>query len=89
MKYLKCNYLYNYNLIVGQAGGFCGICLVYPLDTAKTRLQTYSTYNSTTDVLGSMIKADGVKSLYRGLPAPAIGFGLTFAISFRYSHFDF
>jgi solute carrier family 25 carnitine/acylcarnitine transporter 20/29 len=46
------------------------------------RMQTYSTYTSTLDVARKMIEADGFKSLYRGLPSPALGFGLTFAVSF-------
>lgn len=31
-----------------------------------------------------MIRVDGYKSLYRGLLAPSLGFGLTFAVSFGY-----
>ena len=70
--------------LAGNVGGLIGICVVYPLDTAKTRLQTYPHYKSTSDVIRSMIKADGVQSIYRGIPAPALGFGLTFAVSFRF-----
>ena len=69
--------------IAGNVGGLVGICVVYPLDTAKIRMQTYKSYTSTSDVLLKMVKIDGVGSLYRGLASPALGFGLTFAISFR------
>lgn len=71
--------------IAGNVGGLIGICVVYPLDTAKIRMQTQQHYKSTSDVLHAMIKNDGIGSLYRGLASPALGFGLTFAISFRSS----
>jgi hypothetical protein len=48
------------------------------------RMQTYSNYTNTFDVARKMVAADGFRSLYRGLPSPALGFGLTFAVSFRY-----
>jgi Mitochondrial carrier protein len=69
--------------IAGNVGGLIGICVVYPLDTAKIRMQTQKHYKSTSDVLRTMVKIDGIGSLYRGLASPALGFGLTFAISFR------
>jgi len=73
--------------IAGKLGGLVGICTVYPLDTAKIRLQTSNKYTSTFDVIKKMVQADGVKSLYRGIPSPAFGFGFTFAISFStYGH---
>jgi solute carrier family 25 carnitine/acylcarnitine transporter 20/29 len=71
--------------IAGNIGGVLGISVVYPLDTAKVRLQVtgIETYKSSFDVLSSMIKKDGLFSIYRGLLSPATGFGVTFAISFR------
>lgn len=68
--------------IAGNTGGLIGITVVYPLDTAKIRLQCYPQYSSAFQVISHMVKNDGVKSLYRGLLSPATGFGLTFAISF-------
>ncbi len=68
--------------IAGNVGGLIGISVVYPLDTAKMRLQVYPQYKSAYDVLTSMAKADGITSIYRGLTSPALGFGLTFAVSF-------
>ena len=41
-------------------------------------------YKGTSHVMKSMIKQDGFRALYRGLSAPTLGFGLTFAISFRF-----
>lgn len=70
--------------VAGNVGGLIGISVVYPLDTAKIRMQTHTQYKSTSDVLRKMVQTDGVQSLYRGLASPAAGFGLTFAISFRY-----
>ncbi len=69
--------------IAGNVGGLIGICAVYPLDTAKIRMQTYPHYKGMYDVMNQMIKNDGIHSLYRGIPSPALGFGLTFAVSFR------
>lgn len=48
-------------------------------------MQTYPNYTNTLDVARKMMAADGFKSLYRGLPSPALGFGLTFAVSFRFA----
>jgi len=70
------------DFVAGNIAGIIGITLVYPLDTAKMRLQVSNKYNSTFDVLSSMIKKNGVGSMYRGLASPASGFGLTFAVSF-------
>ena len=75
------NFLHEF--IAGNVGGLMGITLVYPLDTAKIRMQVYSQYTSTMNVITSMTKQDGFKSLYRGISFPAMGFGLTFAVSFR------
>lgn len=71
-----------HEFIAGNIGGLIGITVVYPLDTAKTRLQVYSKYKTTWDVISSMVRHNGITSLYRGLTSPALGFGLTFAVSF-------
>jgi solute carrier family 25 carnitine/acylcarnitine transporter 20/29 len=76
----KGNFLQEF--IAGNVGGLIGICVVYPLDTAKIRLQTHREYKGTFDVVSTMVRTDGVGSLYRGLLSPALGFGLTFAVSF-------
>lgn len=77
----KGNFLQEF--VAGNAGGLIGITLVYPLDTAKIRMQVYPQYKSAPEVIKDMVRQDGAKSLYRGLLSPALGFGLTFAISFR------
>jgi hypothetical protein len=73
-----------HEFIAGNVGGIIGISIVYPLDTAKTRMQVFPHYKSQGDVIRSMIKQDGWKSLYRGLTSPVLAFGFTFALSFRY-----
>lgn len=80
--------------VAGNAGGLAGIVTVYPLDTLKIRQQTYPNSGTMKDVFLEMKKQDGVnhephynifpileqvKSLYRGMLSPALGFGLTFA----------
>lgn len=76
------SHTFLHEFIAGQVGGTFGILTIFPLDTAKVRLQTSSSYKNTYDVLTSMIRTDGVSSLYRGLTSPVLGFGLTFAVSF-------
>jgi hypothetical protein len=71
-----------HEFIAGQIGGVAGILTVYPLDTAKIRLQTSSSHKNAFAVMKSMVKNDGASSLYRGLTSPVLGFGLTFAVSF-------
>jgi Mitochondrial carrier protein len=70
--------------VAGNVGGLIGISVVHPLDTAKIRMQTHTQYKSTSAVSRKMVQTDGVQSLYRGLASPEAGFGLTFAITFRY-----
>jgi len=44
-------------------------------------------YTGTYNVLTTMVREQGVTSMYRGLFAPSIGFGFTFAVSFSaYGH---
>ena len=50
-----------HEFVAGQVGGVAGILTVYPLDTAKIRLQTSLKYTSTYDVLSSMIRDDGIR----------------------------
>lgn len=68
--------------IAGNLGGIMGMSAVYPLDTAKVRLQVNPQYTSMRHVITSMAKQNGIVSIYRGLPSPALGLGLTFAVSF-------
>lgn len=47
--------------LAGNVGGLMGITLVYPLDTAKIRMQVNPAYKTIGSVFQSMIKADGVR----------------------------
>jgi hypothetical protein len=62
-------YLFNKNVqefISGNMSGMVGISLVYPLDTAKVRIQTNpALYRTTFGVISSMSKQSGFVSLYR------------------------
>lgn len=68
----------------GILSGLIGITLIHPLDTAKVRMQTSSEYRSSVDVIHKMVRENGFRSVYRGIAAPALGYGLTSAVSFRY-----
>jgi hypothetical protein len=52
--------------IAGNVGGICGIICVYPMDTAKIRLQTYppARYYGMIGVFSDMIHSNGVCSIY-------------------------
>lgn len=77
----KTNFWHEF--IAGNVAGLIGNFVVYPLDTVKIRMQTYSHYTSILDVMKKMVQADGFLALYRGVPAPAMGYGVTFALCFR------
>jgi len=66
------------NLIMGGTAGIIGACCTYPLDMAKTRLQNQKAggqqvYNGVVDVFSKIIKTNGIRGLYKGLPAQLIG----------------
>lgn len=45
---------------IGNAGGIFGLCIVYPMDTVKTRLQTHpGVYSGTLDCFKTMSKQVG------------------------------
>lgn len=63
-------------MVSGLVAGATGISVVYPLDTAKLRLQTRSgEYKGTMDVIGTMMRREGALSVYRGLSSPVVGYG--------------
>eukprot|EP01114_Cavostelium_apophysatum_P022698 TRINITY_DN8300_c0_g1_i1.p1 TRINITY_DN8300_c0_g1~~TRINITY_DN8300_c0_g1_i1.p1 ORF type:complete len:301 (+),score=60.32 TRINITY_DN8300_c0_g1_i1:143-1045(+) len=65
------------NLVMGGTAGIIGACSTYPLDMVKTRMQNQKTgeklYNNSLDCFRKIIRADGIRGLYRGLPAQLIG----------------
>lgn len=72
------------SFVAGNVGGIFGLSLAYPLDTVKIRLQTRdaSAYRGTLHCFQSMVRKEGVTSLYRGLLAPVIGYGMINAVAF-------
>lgn len=72
------------HFIAGNVGGVIGLTLCYPLDTVKVRQQTRpaGTYKGIGDCLTTMTRQEGVRSLYRGLLSPVIGYGLIKSTAF-------
>eukprot|EP01101_Sappina_pedata_P008450 TRINITY_DN4679_c0_g1_i1.p1 TRINITY_DN4679_c0_g1~~TRINITY_DN4679_c0_g1_i1.p1 ORF type:complete len:312 (-),score=108.67 TRINITY_DN4679_c0_g1_i1:101-985(-) len=66
------------NLIMGGTAGIIGASCVYPLDLVKTKMQFQKTsanpmYKGTIDCLKKTATRDGIRGLYRGLPAQLVG----------------
>jgi len=69
------------NFGLGSVAGAIGAAAVYPIDFVKTRLQNQpydahgkgSMYSGIIDCFRKSIHAEGVRGLYRGLPAQLIG----------------
>ncbi|CAG8596447.1 13125_t:CDS:10, partial [Acaulospora morrowiae] len=75
------------NLKSFLAGGFGGISCVlvgHPFDLVKVRLQTAKDgqYKGMLDVTRQIIKADGIRGMYRGMGPPLVGITPIFSISF-------
>ena len=66
------NTTFLHEFLAGQVGGVTGILTVYPLDTAKIRLQTSVKYASTYDVLSTMIRDDGIRSSTNNMTSPLV-----------------
>eukprot|EP01129_Flabellula_baltica_P003091 TRINITY_DN12939_c0_g1_i1.p1 TRINITY_DN12939_c0_g1~~TRINITY_DN12939_c0_g1_i1.p1 ORF type:complete len:288 (+),score=26.59 TRINITY_DN12939_c0_g1_i1:68-931(+) len=71
-----------HSFLAGNIGGMTGLFFSYPLDTIKIRLQTSPQYRNMVHCFSSMIKREGAFSLYRGIPAPLIGYGAISAMAF-------
>jgi len=76
--------VYWKHFVAGTVGGAFGLTLAYPLDTVKIRLQTRGkgAYKGMIDCLTTMVKREGIFSLYRGLLAPVTGAGVINAVAF-------
>jgi len=66
------------NLIMGGTAGIIGACCTYPLDMVKTKMQNQRTsnkqiYANSIDCFRKIFGAEGIRGLYRGLPAQLIG----------------
>lgn len=71
-------------ILSGWVAGLLGLVAVYPLDTAKIRLQTSppGTYTGVFDVMLRTYGEMGLRGLYRGVLSPAVGFGMIFGTCF-------
>jgi solute carrier family 25 carnitine/acylcarnitine transporter 20/29 len=66
------------DLIAGTIGGWAQVTVGQPLDTIKVRIQTQPTpaiYKNATDCFQQLVKAEGLKGLYRGVVPPLAGIG--------------
>jgi len=66
------------NLIMGGTAGIIGACCTYPLDMVKTRMQNQKSgaqrmYKNSLDCFLKILRMEGVRGLYRGLPAQLVG----------------
>lgn len=67
-------------IVAGGTAGFIEICLMHPLDIAKTRLQMQSSvgavsasnYKGVLDCFGRMYKQEGVLSYWKGILPPIL-----------------
>lgn len=73
---------FQYQLMAGASAGISEICLMYPLDVIKTRMQInpssihYSMKaepdRTMTKILVNIVKREGIPTLYRGIVSPII-----------------
>lgn len=70
--------------LAGAAAGCASSLCTCPLDVVKTKLQHQrgSYYAGTADTLRKVLKAEGVRGLYRGLGATLLGYLPTWSIYF-------
>jgi solute carrier family 25 aspartate/glutamate transporter 12/13 len=71
------------NLVMGGTAGIIGASTTYPLDMIKTRMQNQKTtiingittkmYNNSWDCFKKIVNKEGIRGLYRGLPAQLVG----------------
>ena len=78
-----------WNIFAGSFGGISSLVVGYPLDTIKVRLQTQTCgngvlqYRSAFDCFRQIVASDGLRSLFRGMSAPAIFATPRFALIFH------
>lgn len=69
--------------LAGGISGFCAITLTYPLDVARARMATDTTYKNIYDVVKRSLLAKDVKySMYRGFLPAVLGIVPYTGISF-------
>ena len=79
-------------VVGGFSAGVIGTLLGYPLDLAKTRMQTQLTSGdktrSTISLLSHILRTEGIKSMYKGIAPPLVSLSIVNTLSFTsYSYF--
>ena len=70
------------SLAAGAAGGICLALAGAPFDLVKTRVQQHNYQGGIAALLKRIVKAEGVRGLWRGVVPPLLASGPQFAISF-------
>ncbi|XP_076367451.1 mitoferrin-2-like [Tachypleus tridentatus] len=75
------------HMVAGASAGIMEHCLVYPIDSVKTRMQCLqpnpkATYHSISDALYKIVKYEGISRPVRGVSAVVSGAGLAHALYF-------
>lgn len=76
------------NMTAGAMAGIMEHCVMYPLDSVKTRMQSLmpsangSCYRGVSEVLSQMVKTEGVLRPMRGISAVVLGAGPAHALYF-------
>ncbi|KAJ9066436.1 mitochondrial ornithine carrier protein [Entomophthora muscae] len=75
------------DLACGSIAGMFGKVIEHPFDTVKVRLQTQIQFAGPFNCLSATLKHEGIKGLFRGLPAPMLGSMMENAtLFFTYRH---
>ncbi|XP_067621574.1 mitochondrial basic amino acids transporter isoform X2 [Eurosta solidaginis] len=74
------------DFVAGCLGGCAGVLVGHPFDTVKVHLQMQDVknpiYRGTFHCMSSLIRTDGITSLYRGMSSPLMGISAVNAIVF-------
>lgn len=70
--------------VAGQVAGMAGLSVVHPLDTLKCRIQAHRAGEplSPMSVFRSLVRAEGLAGLYKGVGAPLCAFGVINCVNF-------
>ncbi|XP_017485319.1 PREDICTED: mitochondrial basic amino acids transporter isoform X1 [Rhagoletis zephyria] len=75
-----------FDFVAGCLGGCAGVLVGHPFDTVKVHLQMQDVknpvYRGTLHCISTLIRTDGVGSLYRGMSSPLMGISVVNAIVF-------
>ena len=82
----------NANLVAGATSGIVTTALLHPFDCVKTRFQVHEgvgkslsvvpKYSSTLNAFRTILKHEGVRALYQGVPTAMIGSGTAWGMYF-------